>query len=126
MANSSFETFKQGGEAMEDAAKKTGQQAQRVYAQAKNKASDAYDSASGYAGDAVARVQDSATELADMVSEQGGRHPKPMMARGIGGALALGLLVSSPRTPQPIRPNYARLSYHTSHPPNSPPKVRPS
>ena len=28
MANSSFETFKQGGEAMEDAAKKTGQQAQ--------------------------------------------------------------------------------------------------
>ena len=81
MANSSFETFKQGGEAIDDAAKKTGQQAQGVYEQAKNTASDAYDSAAGYAGDAVARVQDSASELDEMVSEQVGRHPE-----GHGGA----------------------------------------
>ena len=84
MANSSFETFKQGGEVIDDAAKKTGQQAQGVYEQAKNTASDAYDSAAGYAGDAVARVQESATELDEMVSEQVGRHPKAMAALGIG------------------------------------------
>ena len=34
MANSSFETFKQGGQAMEEAAQTTGQQAQGVYEQA--------------------------------------------------------------------------------------------
>ena len=50
MANSSFETFKQGGEAIDKAAEKTGQQAGTMYEQAKTTASDAYDSAAGYAG----------------------------------------------------------------------------
>ena len=63
MANSSFETFKQGGEAIDKAAEKTGQQAGTMYEQAKTTASDAYDSAAGYAGDAVARVQDGAVWL---------------------------------------------------------------
>ena len=70
MANSSFETFKQGGQAIDDAAQKTGQQAEGVYGQAKSAASDAYDSASEFAGDAVGRVQDGAAELDEMVSEQ--------------------------------------------------------
>jgi ElaB/YqjD/DUF883 family membrane-anchored ribosome-binding protein len=108
MANSSFETFKQGGEAIDDAAKKTGQQAQGLYDQAKNKASDAYDSAAGYAGDAVARVQDGATELDDMVSEQVGRHPKAMVALGIGLGFALGVLFASSRTREPSWRDYAR------------------
>jgi len=108
MANSSFETFKQGGEAMEDAAKKTGQQAQGLYEQAKTTASDAYDSATGYAGDAVARVQDSATELDTMVSEQVGRHPKAMVALGIGLGFALGLLFASSRRSEPSWRDYAR------------------
>ena len=108
MANSSFETFKQGGEAIDDAAKKTGQQAQGVYEQAKNTASDAYDNAAGYAGDAVARVQDSASELDDMVSEQVGRHPKAMMALGIGVGFALGLLFASSRSHEPSWRDYAR------------------
>ena len=108
MANSSFETFKQGGEAMEDAAKKTGREAQGLYDQAKNKASDAYDSASGYASDAVTRVQDSATELDDMVSEQVGRHPKAMMALGIGIGFAFGLLFASSRNREPSWRDYAR------------------
>jgi ElaB/YqjD/DUF883 family membrane-anchored ribosome-binding protein len=110
MANSSFETFKQGGEAIDDAAKKTGQQAQGVYEQAKNTASDAYDSAAGYAGDAVARVQDSAAELDDMVSEQVGRHPKAMVALGIGVGFALGLLFASSRRSEPSWRDYARWS----------------
>ena len=108
MANSSFETFKQGGEAIDDAAKKTGQQAQGVYEQAKNTASDAYDSAAGYAGDAVARVQDSAAELDDMVSEQVGRHPKAMVALGIGIGFALGVLFASSRRSEPSWRDYAR------------------
>jgi ElaB/YqjD/DUF883 family membrane-anchored ribosome-binding protein len=108
MANSSFETFKQGGEAMEDAARKTGQQAQGLYEQAKNTAADAYDSAAGYAGDAAARVQDSASELDTMVSEQVGRHPKAMMALGIGVGFALGLLFASTRSREPSWRDYAR------------------
>jgi ElaB/YqjD/DUF883 family membrane-anchored ribosome-binding protein len=108
MANSSFETFKQGGEAIDDAAKKTGQQAQGVYEQAKNKAADAYDSATEYANDAVGRVQDSASELDTLVSEQVGRHPKAMMALGIGLGFALGLLFSSTRSREPSWRDYAR------------------
>jgi ElaB/YqjD/DUF883 family membrane-anchored ribosome-binding protein len=110
MANSSFETFKQGGEAMEDAAKKTGREAQGLYEQAKNTASDAYDSAAGYAGDAVTRVQDSATDLDEMVSEQVGRHPKAMMALGIGVGFALGLLFASSRRSEPSWRDYTRWS----------------
>jgi ElaB/YqjD/DUF883 family membrane-anchored ribosome-binding protein len=110
MANSSFETFRQGGEAMEEAAKKTGQQAQGLYEQAKNTASDAYDSATGYAGDAVARVQDGAAELDEMVSEQVGRHPKAMVALGIGIGFALGVLFASSRRSEPSWRDYARWS----------------
>jgi len=99
MANSSFETFKQGGEAIDDAAKKTGREAQGVYEQAKNTASDAYDSAAGYAGDAVARVQDGASELDDMVSEQVGRHPKAMIALSIGIGFVLGMVFANARPP---------------------------
>jgi ElaB/YqjD/DUF883 family membrane-anchored ribosome-binding protein len=108
MANSSFETFKQGGEAMEDAAKKTGQQGQDLYQQAKSKASEAYDSAAQYAGDAVTRVQDGASEFDTMVSEQVGRHPKAMMALGIGVGFALGLLFASTRSREPSWRDYAR------------------
>ena len=69
MANSSFETFKQGGQAIEETAKKTGEQAQGVYEQAKNTAADVYDKTTEYAGDAMTRAQDSASELDEMVSE---------------------------------------------------------
>src|SRR5207237_3245407 len=80
MANSSFETFKQGGQAIDEAAQKTGQQTEGVYEQAKGAASGAYETASEYAGDAVSRVQDRAADLADMVSEQVSRHPKALVA----------------------------------------------
>lgn len=108
MANSSFETFKQGGEAIDDAARKTGQQAEGLYNQAKNTAGEAYDSASEYAGDAVARVQDSAAEMDEMVSEQIGRHPKAMVALGVGIGFALGLLFASSRTREPSWRDYAK------------------
>jgi ElaB/YqjD/DUF883 family membrane-anchored ribosome-binding protein len=107
MANSSFETLKQGGEAIDDAAKKTGQQADSLYKQAKSTASDAYDSASEYAGDAVSRVQDSASELDDMVSEQVGRHPKAVIALGVGVGFVLGLLFASSRSREPSWRDYA-------------------
>ena len=108
MANSSFETFKQGGQAIDEAAQKTGQQAEGVYEQAKSAASDAYDSASEYAGDAVSRVQDGAAELDEMVSEQVGRHPKAMVALGIGIGFALGVLFASSRTKEPSWRDYAK------------------
>jgi ElaB/YqjD/DUF883 family membrane-anchored ribosome-binding protein len=108
MANSSFETFKQGGEAIDDAAKKTGQQAENVYEQAKAKASDAYDSAAEYAGDAVSRVQDGVADLDDMVTEQVGRHPKAMVALGVGLGFALGVLFASSRSREPSWRDYAK------------------
>ncbi|MEA2878407.1 MAG: hypothetical protein QOF14_3603 [Hyphomicrobiales bacterium] len=108
MANSSFETFKQGGQAIDEAAQKTGQQAEGVYEQAKSAASDAYDSASEYAEDAVSRVQDGAAELDEMVSEQVGRHPKAMVALGIGIGFALGVLFASSRTREPGWRDYAK------------------
>src|SRR2546423_15693083 len=79
MANSSFETFKQGGQAIDESAQKTGQQAEGVYEQAKGAASDAYESASDSARDAVSRVQDRAADLDAMASEQVGRHPQAMV-----------------------------------------------
>ena len=108
MANSSFETFKQGDRAMEEAAQKTGQKAEGVYEQAKSAASGAYESASEYAGDAVGRVQDSAAELDEMVSEQVGRHPKAMVALGVGIGFALGLLFAAGRTREPSWRDYVR------------------
>jgi ElaB/YqjD/DUF883 family membrane-anchored ribosome-binding protein len=108
MANSSFETFKQGGQAIDEAAQKTGQQAEGVYEQAKTAASDAYVSASEYAGEAVSRVQDGATDLDEMVSEQVGRHPKAMVALGIGLGFALGVLFASSRTREPSWRDYAK------------------
>ena len=108
MANSSFETFKQGGEAIDDATRKTGEQAEGLYNQAKSTAGEAYDSAAAYAGDAVARMQDSASELDEMVSEQVGRHPKAMVALGVGIGFALGLLFASTRSREPSWRDYAR------------------
>jgi len=107
MANSSFETFKQGGQAMEEVGQKTGQKAQGVYEQAKSAASDVYDKTAEYAGDAVSRAQDRAAELDDMVSEQVGRHPKAMVALGVGIGFALGLLFAAGRTREPSWRDYA-------------------
>ena len=107
MANSSFETFKQGGQAIEETAKKTGEQAQGVYEQAKNTASDVYDKTAEYAGDAMTRAQDRAAELDDLVSEQVGRHPKAMVALGVGIGFALGLLFAASRTREPSWRDYA-------------------
>jgi len=107
MANSSFETFKQGGQAMEETAQKTGQKAEGVYEQAKSKASEVYGSASEYAGDAMTRVQDRASELDDMMSEHVGRHPKAMVALGVGIGFALGLLFAAGRTREPSWRDYA-------------------
>ena len=106
MANSSFETFKQGGKAIDEAAEKTGQQAGNMYEQAKNAASEVYDNASEYAGDAVSRMQDGAADLDDMVSEQVGRHPKAMVALGVGIGFALGVLFASSRTKEPSWRDY--------------------
>jgi len=109
MANSNFETFKQGGEAIDKAAEKTGQQAENLYDQAKSKASDAYDNAADYAGDALTRMQESAEDLDDMVTEQVGRHPKAMVALGVGIGFALGLLFASSRSrPEPGWRDYAK------------------
>ena len=108
MANSSFETFKQGGEAIDKAAEKTGQQAETMYEQAKGAATDVYDSAAEYAGDAVSRMQDSAADLDDMVSEQVGRHPKAMVALGVGIGFALGVLFASSRSREPSWRDYAK------------------
>ena len=109
MANSSFETFKQGGQAIDEAAQKTGQQAEGVYDQAKTAATGAYESASAYAGDAVSRMQDGAAQLDEMVSDQVGRHPKAMVALGIGIGFALGILFASSRTREPSWRDYAKL-----------------
>jgi ElaB/YqjD/DUF883 family membrane-anchored ribosome-binding protein len=107
MANSSFETFKQGGQAINEAAQKTGQQAGGLYEQAKSAASEAYDSASEYARDAVSRV-DGASELDDMMSEQVGRHPKAMVALGVGIGFVLGVLFASSRSREPSWRDYGR------------------
>jgi ElaB/YqjD/DUF883 family membrane-anchored ribosome-binding protein len=108
MANSSYETFKQGGKAIDEAAEKAGQQASGVYEQAKTAASDAYGSAAEYAEDAVSRVQDSAVDLDEMVSEHVGRHPKAMVALGVGIGFALGVLFASSRTREPSWRDYAK------------------
>jgi ElaB/YqjD/DUF883 family membrane-anchored ribosome-binding protein len=115
MANSSYETFRQGGKAIDEAADKTGQQAAGVYQQAKNAASDAYDSAADLAegavekaGEAMGRVQESAAEFDDMVSEQVGRHPKAMVALSVGIGFALGFLIASSRGREPSWRDYAR------------------
>ena len=108
MANSSFETFKQGGEAKEKATEKTGPQAENMYEQVKGAASDVYDSAAEYAGDAVSRMQDGAADLDDMVSAQVGRHPKAMVALGVGIGFALGVLFASSRTREPSWRDYAK------------------
>ena len=108
MANSNFETFKQGAEALDKAAEKTGRQADGIYEQAKATASDVYDSAAEYAGDAASRMQDGATDLDEMVSEQVGRHPKAMVALGVGIGFALGVLFASTRSREPSWREYAK------------------
>ena len=104
MANSSFETFRQGGKSIDEAAEKTSEAAGNLYDKAKTAASGAAD----YAGDAVARVQDGAAELDDVVSEQVGRHPKAMVALGVGIGFALGVLFASSRTREPSWRDYAK------------------
>jgi len=103
MANSSYETFKQGGKAIDEAAEKTGQ-AVGAYEQAKSAASGAYDSAADFAegavaraGDAMGKVQEGAADLDEMVSEQVGRHPKAMVALSIGIGFVLGMLFANAR-----------------------------
>ena len=93
---------------MDEAARKTGQQADNVYEQVKTKASDAYDNAAEYAGDAVSRMQGGAADLDDMVSEQVGRHPKAMVALGVGIGFALGVLFASSRSREPTWRDYAK------------------
>lgn len=108
MANSNFETtMKQGGKAIDEAAQKTGQQASGVYDQAKTAALDAYDNASDYAKDAAGKVQNSAADLDDMVSEQVGRHPKAMVALGVGVGFLLGVLFASSSRKEPSWRDYA-------------------
>jgi len=107
MANSSFETFKQGGEAMDKAAEKAGNQADNLYQQAKAKAGDAYDSAAEYAGDAMSRVQDKASDLDELVSDQVGRHPKAMVALGVGLGFVLGVFYATSRRTEPSWRDYA-------------------
>ena len=98
MAASNFETSMKGaGQAVDEAARQTGKQAEGLYEQAKGAASGAYDQASEVAQDVAARVQDGAADLDDMVSEQVGRHPKAMVALSVGIGFALGLLVASMR-----------------------------
>ncbi len=110
MANSNFETtMKAGGRAIDDAASKTGQQAEGAFEQAKTAASDAYDSAAEFAGDTLTKMQDGAADLDDMVTEQVGRHPKAMVALGVGIGFALGVLFAASRTTkEPGWRDYAR------------------
>lgn len=113
MAASSFETSMKGaGQAVDEAAQQTGKQAEGLYEQAKGAAADAYGSASDMAQDVANRVQDGAADLDDAVSEQVGRHPKAMMALGIGLGFALGVLFASTRTREPSW--YDRLDRYRS------------
>lgn len=109
MANSNFDTtMRQGGKAVDEAAAKTGQAATGVYEQAKTAALDAYDNAAEYAQGAAEKMQDSAADLDDMVSEQVGRHPKAMVALGVGFGFALGVLFAASQRRQPSWRDYAR------------------
>jgi hypothetical protein len=123
MANSNFETFRQGGEAADQAAEGTGKTTEGLYDQAKAKAveakakaADAYDSAATYAGEAVsrageaaARVRDSVVEFDEMASEQAGRHPKAILALGVVLGFALGVLYVTSRSPEPSWRDYIRM-----------------
>ena len=53
-------------------------------------------------------MQDGAADLDDMVSEQVGRHPKAMVALGVGIGFALGMLFASSRTEEPSWRDYAK------------------
>jgi hypothetical protein len=58
---------------------------------------DLAEGAAAKAGDAMDRVQESASDLDDMVSEQVGRHPKAMIALSIGIGFALGMMFANVR-----------------------------
>ncbi len=105
MANSNFETsMKRAGEAIDQTAEKTGKQATGLYEQAKTAATGAYDSASEMASDTMTRVQDGAAELDEVVSDQVSRHPKAMVALGVGIGFVLGVLFATSRSePEPQR-----------------------
>ena len=49
-----------------------------------------------------------AADLDDMVSEQVGRHPKAMVALGVGIGFALGILFATSRNREPSWRDYAR------------------
>ena len=55
-----------------------------------------------------ARVQEGAADLDDMVSGQVGRHPKAMVALGVGIGFALGILFASSRNREPSWRDYAK------------------
>ena len=63
----------------------------------------------------------SAAELDDMVSEQVGRHPKAMVALGVGIGFALGVLFASLAQP---RAELARLREVVDYTPAAPPSAR--
>ena len=97
MTNSNFETMKRGGEAVDEAARESGQQAGGMVQQAKAVAADAYDSAAGMAKDAIAAAKTGASDLDDVLAEQSLQHPKAMLALGIGFGFLLGVLFASTR-----------------------------
>ena len=121
MANSSFETSMKGaGQAADEAAKETGREVSGLYeqakstaadmaSQAKSAASEAYDSASEIAQDGLARVQDTASDLDEIVTEQVGRHPKAMVALSVGIGFALGILFASTFRAEREPPWYDRI-----------------
>jgi ElaB/YqjD/DUF883 family membrane-anchored ribosome-binding protein len=113
MAASNFETSMKGaGQAADDIAQQTGKQAEGLYQQAKGVAADAYGNASDMAHDVASRVQDGAADIDEMVSEQVGRHPKAMVALGVGLGFVLGVLFASTRTREPSW--YDRLDRYRS------------
>ena len=102
MAASNFETsMKRAGEAVDETAQQTGKKAEGFYEQAKGVATSAYDSASEAAQDVASRVQGSAADFDDAMSEQVSRHPKAMIALSVGIGFAMGLLVASMRPSEP-------------------------
>ena len=55
---------------------------------------------------AVGVERDGVADLDDMVSEQVGRHPKAMVALGVGIGFALGVLFASSRSKEPSWRDY--------------------
>ena len=56
----------------------------------------------------MSRVQGTASDLDEMVSDQVGRHPKAMVALGVGLGFALGVLYAGSRSREPSWRDYTR------------------